>query len=112
MAATGAVSGMGQHTALEVVERIRERVREVFGRDERSTESLEHAIEEPGDEARVRALAEALAWYAQRNEGFAEELDQWARDYEPSATVSQNVRAGRDAYTAGRDMTINQRPEG
>jgi len=29
----------------------------------------------------------------------------------PGTTVTQNVKAGRDAYVAGRDMTINRRPE-
>jgi hypothetical protein len=27
------------------------------------------------------------------------------------AVVTQNVHAGRDAYVAGRDMTINRSPE-
>ena len=29
----------------------------------------------------------------------------------PSSSVSQHVVAGRDAYTAGRDMTVNRRPD-
>jgi hypothetical protein len=27
----------------------------------------------------------------------------------PKTTVTQNVKAGRDAFAAGRDMTITQR---
>jgi hypothetical protein len=29
----------------------------------------------------------------------------------PRSSVTQHIHAGRDAYTAGRDMTIHQRPE-
>jgi hypothetical protein len=29
----------------------------------------------------------------------------------PGTTVTQHIRAGRDAYVAGRDMTVNRRPE-
>jgi hypothetical protein len=29
----------------------------------------------------------------------------------PRTTVTQHVRAGRDAYVAGRDMTVNRRAE-
>jgi hypothetical protein len=111
MAATGAVSGLGQSAALGVVARIRERVRAVFGGDARSTDALERAVEDPADEGRVRELAAALAWHSQRDEEFAGELAEWAREYAPAGSVTQNVRAGRDAYTAGRDVTVHQRPE-
>ncbi|WP_433180657.1 hypothetical protein [Actinoallomurus sp. CA-150999] len=111
MAATGAVSGLGESAALGVVKRIRDRVREVFGSDARSVDTLERAVEDPGDEGRVGELASALAWYARRDEEFAGELVGWAREYGGAGAVVQNVRAGRDAYTAGRDMTVNQRPD-
>jgi hypothetical protein len=111
MAGTGAVQGIGEQTALAVVARIRARIRAVFGRDERSVDALERAVECPQDQDRVGELAAALAWYAQRDEGFAEELREWAATYAPSGPVNQQVHAGRDAYTAGRDMTVQQRPE-
>lgn len=109
MAATGAVSGLGEQAALSVVERIRARVRAVFGSDARSVDALERAVDEPSAEGRVGELAAALAWYARRDEEFAGELAGWAREYGEPGTVVQNVRAGRDAYTAGRDMTVHQR---
>jgi hypothetical protein len=110
MAATGAVSGLGESGALGVVARIRDRVRGVFGSDARSADALERAVADPC-EGRVQELASALAWYARRDEEFAGELAGWAREYAPAGSVVQNVRAGRDAYTAGRDMTVTQRPE-
>ena len=110
MAATGAVSGVAESAALGVVARIRERVRHVFGSDARSVDALELAVADPSEE-RLRELASALARYAGRDEEFAGELAGWVREYAPAGSVVQNVRAGRDAYTAGRDMTVNQRPE-
>lgn len=109
MAATGAVSGVAEHTALGVVARIRERVRAVFDADARSMDALEQAVVHPSDEVRIGELAAALTWYARHDEGFAAELAEWAAEYAPTRSVVQNVRAGRDAYLAGRDMTINQR---
>jgi hypothetical protein len=110
MAATGAVSGLGESAALGVVVRIRDRVRGVFGSDARSADALEQAVADPSEE-RVQEFAAALAWYARRDEEFAGELAGWAQEYAPAGSVVQNVRAGRNAYTAGRDMTVNQRPE-
>ncbi|MFI6451285.1 hypothetical protein ACIBF6_06990 [Streptosporangium amethystogenes] len=109
MAAGGAVTTVGEQVALDLIERIRARIRSIFGSDERSAETLDQAIEEPGDENRIRSLAEALSWYARRDEEFAAELEGWARDHPASASLVQNVHAGRDAYTAGRDMTVDQR---
>lgn len=111
MVAGGAATTMGEQVALDLVERIRERIRAIFGSDERSAEMLDQAIEEPGDESRIRSLAEALSWYARRDEEFAGELEGWARDHPAPASLVQNVRAGRDAYAAGRDMTVNQRSD-
>ncbi|WP_149260470.1 hypothetical protein [Actinomadura sp. K4S16] len=111
MAATGAVSGLSESAALGVVGRIRERVRGVFGLDERSVEALERAVDDPADEGRVAELAAALVWYAKRDEEFAGELAGWAQEYGAAGSVVQSVRAGRDAYAAGRDMTVNQRIE-
>jgi len=109
MAATGVVSGVAEHAALGVVARLRERLREVFGGDARSVDALERALEAPQDAGQVRELASALAWYAERDEVFASELEGWATEYTPQGSLVQNIRAGRDSYTAGRDMTV-QRP--
>lgn len=111
IAATGAVSGLGESAALGVVSRIRERLRAVFQGDARSTDALERAVAVPSDEGRVRELVAALSWYAERDQVLAGELAGWAGEYGPAGSVTQNVEAGRDAYTAGRDMTVNQRPE-
>ena len=92
-----------------LVQRVREGIRSVFAGDERSVDALEAAIADPGDEGRVRELASALAYYAGKNEEFARQLADWARHGAP-ASVTQNITAGRDAYVAGHDMTVRQRP--
>ena len=74
MAATGAVSGLGESAAMGVVARVRDRVRAVFGGDARSVDALDRAVREPDDADRIRELAVALAWYGQRDEQFAGEL--------------------------------------
>ncbi len=109
LAASGAVSGLGEDAARSLVQRVREGIRSVFAGDERSVDALEAAIADPGDEGRVRELASALAYYAGKNEEFARQLADWARHGAP-ASVTQNITAGRDAYVAGHDMTVRQRP--
>lgn len=111
IAATGGASGLGEDAVRGVVARIRERVRGVFGGDVRSVDALDRAVADPGDAWRVRELAAALAWYTARDEEFAAEVVGWAQQYGPAAGMVQNIHAGRDAYTAGRDMTVQQRPE-
>ncbi|GAA4506343.1 hypothetical protein [Nonomuraea ferruginea] len=91
--------------------KIRERIRIVFGGDPRSADALERAVATPEDESALHELAEALRWYAERDRAFADEMAEWARQTASSGKVVQNVRAGRDAYTAGRDMTVQQRPD-
>jgi hypothetical protein len=110
MTATGAIQGLGEKAALDVVTRFRERIRDAFRGDSRSTDALESAVDNPADEHRIRELASALTWYVGRNGQFADELAKWANQYQPAGSVTQNVKAGRDAYTAGGDMTVNQKP--
>jgi hypothetical protein len=110
MTATGAIQGLGEKAALDVVARFRERIRDAFHGDSRSTDALESAIHDSADEHRIRELASALTWHAGRNGQFADELAKWAGQYQTTGSVTQNVRAGRDAYTAGGDMTVNQTP--
>lgn len=108
MAAGGAMSGLGEDTARSLVQRVRERIRSVFGGDERSVEALEGVIASPEDEQRMEELVSALAYYARKDEGFAGDLDEFAR--QSGSAVTQHIEAGRDAYVAGRDMTVEQRP--
>jgi len=109
IAATGAVSGLAEDAARSFVQRIRDRIRSIFAGDERSTDALEGAIANPDDESQVSELASALAYYARKNEEFARQLSEWARHH-AAAGVTQNVKAGRDAYVSGRDMTVYPRP--
>ena len=99
----GGVKELGEAAGGGLVAGIVERVKKVFGSDRRSMDALERAQrDEPGA---VAELASALAWYARQNQGFAEELAAWAAQA-GTAGVTQHVRAGRDAYAAGRDQTV------
>jgi hypothetical protein len=42
---------------------------------------------------------------------LAKEVATIVTEASPGTSVSQHVVAGRDAYAAGRDMTINRRPD-
>ena len=93
--AAGGVKELGEAAGGALVAGIIERVRKVFGSDARSVDALERARQgEPGAEAE---LASALAWYARRDQVFAEELVAWAAQA-GAGGVTQHVRAGRDAY--------------
>ena len=108
--ASGAAKELGQEAGGGLVAGIVARVRKVFGSDARSVDALEQARRD-GTQAAVAELAAALAWYAQRDEGFARELTDWAARA-GTVVVTQRVDAGRDAYTAGRDQTVvNFRPD-
>jgi hypothetical protein len=111
MAATGAVSGLSEHAAVDMAARIRNKIRAVFNGDARSLDSLTRAVEDPTDQNRIRELAAAMAWYAQRDHLFANEMTTGTQEFSPTWSVSQKIRAGQDAYTAGRDMTVNQSSE-
>ena len=101
--AAGGVKELGEAAGGGLVAGIIERVRKVFGSDARSVDALERAQrDEPGA---VAELASALSWYARQNQGFAEELATWAAQA-GAGEVTQDIRAGRDAYAAGRDQTV------
>ena len=101
--AAGGVKELGEAAGGGLVAGIIERVRKVFGSDARSVDALERAQrDEPGA---VAELASALTWYARRDQAFAEELAAWAAQAGTSG-VTQHLRAGRDAYGAGRDQTV------
>ena len=101
--AAGGVKELGEAAGGGLVAGVIERVRKVFGSDARSVDALERAQrDEPGA---VAELASALAWYARQNQAFAEELAAWAAQA-GAGGVTQHIRAGRDAYVAGRDQTV------
>ena len=102
--AAGGVKELGEAAGGGLVAGILARVRKVFGSDARSVDALEQARRD-GGQAAVAELAAALAWYARRDAEFARELAGWVAQAD-AVSVSQQVRAGRDAYTAGRDQTV------
>jgi hypothetical protein len=102
--AAGGVKELGEAAGGGMVAGIVERVRRVFGSDARSTDALERTRK--GDPGAVAELAAALAWYARRDQAFAQELAAWAAQTGSTGSVTQQIRAGRDAYVAGRDQTI------
>lgn len=107
--AVGGVKELGEAAGGGLVAGILARVRAVFGSDARSVDALEQARRD-GGRAAVAELAAALAWYARRDAEFARELAGWAAQA-GAGSVTQQVKAGRDAYTAGRDQTVvNYRP--
>ncbi|WP_329260723.1 hypothetical protein OG417_24940 [Actinoallomurus sp. NBC_01490] len=100
LVATGAAQGVGEHVATSAFSGMVRRIREVFRADRRALQSLDETVA-TGDETAARDLTAALRWYAERDETFAADLDRWA-----GSGVAQQVRAGRDAYVAGRDQTV------
>lgn len=108
IAATGAIQGLSEDGARSLVERIRARITAAFTGDNRSTAALTDAVDDPEDPVRLARLADALAWYAEQDPDFGSELADWAGRHAPARAVNQRIEAGRDAYTAGRDMTVNR----
>lgn len=103
--AAGGVKELGEAAGGGLVAGIIDRVRKVFGSDARSVDALDRARQ--GEAGAVAELASALAWYARQNQAFAEELVGWAAQVGEGGAVTQQVRAGRDAYVAGRDQTVH-----
>lgn len=101
--AAGGVKELGEAAGGGLVAGIIERVKKVFGSDARSADALQRTCQ--GEPDAVGELASALAWYARQDHGFAEELAAWAAQAEAGG-VTQHIRAGRDAYAAGRDQTV------
>lgn len=103
LVASGAAQGVGEQVATGALAGTLRRIREVFGDDRRAQESLDE-VAASGDATALRELAAALRWYAERDGGFASDLQRWAGSVHTE--VRQQVRAGRDAYVAGRDQTV------
>jgi hypothetical protein len=102
--AVGGVKELGEAAGGSLAAGIIERVKKVFGSDARSTDALERTRQ--GEPGAVAELEAALAWYAHRDQAFAQELAAWSAQAGSVGGVTQQVRAGRDAYVAGRDQTI------
>jgi hypothetical protein len=101
--AAGGIKELGEAAGGGLVGGIIERVKKVFGSDARSVDALERTRQ--GELGAVGELAVALAWYARRDEAFAVELATWAAQT-GNGGVTQQIRAGRDAYAAGRDQSV------
>jgi hypothetical protein len=104
--AGGALEGVAGEAARSLMEAVRRR----FKDDRRSQEALESAQREPGDAGLIAELAGELRRHAERDAGFGAELADWYARRRSEPPVVQQVRAGRDAFTAGRDQRIDIRP--
>jgi hypothetical protein len=69
--------------------------------------ALEFLVEDPDDADALGAVRLAIRQALQADAAMLAEVRSMLATA-PGATVTQNVRAGRDAYVAGRDMTINR----
>ncbi|MCL2584190.1 MAG: hypothetical protein FWE35_17235, partial [Streptosporangiales bacterium] len=86
----------------------------VFGRNEEGEplpEPVADVIANPGEDEYVTVLKMAIRKALERDEEMAAEVRGIVAEAPQPGGVTQNVYAGRDAYTAGRDMTVNQRSE-
>jgi hypothetical protein len=86
----------------------------IFGRRDATGELpavLAEVIENPGDADYLSALRLAIRKALELDSAMQAEVREIIDRARPIATVAQNVVAGRDAYTAGRDMTITRRPD-
>lgn len=85
----------------------------VFGRkkdDEPLPEPLADVVAHPGDEEFLTVLKVAIRKALEQDAAMFAEVRTIVAEA-PRTTVTQHVQAGRDAYTAARDMTVHQRPE-
>jgi len=85
----------------------------VFGRhreDEPLPEPVAALIEYPDDPDVLGALRLAIRRELESDAAMLADVRAILASA-PATIVTQNVKAGRDAYVAGRDMTINRRPE-
>ena len=82
----------------------------VFGHraeSEALPEPLAAVVAAPGDDDALGMLRYAIRAALAADEATLAEVKSMLASA-PSSTVTQHVRAGRDAYVAGRDMTINR----
>lgn len=96
--------------AVDVGVRVLERV---FGRREECgpiADELADLAEHPEDEDTLGAIRRAIRKILERDPAMLADIRSILAEA-PRAPVTQHVRAGRDAYVAGRDMTVTHRPE-
>jgi hypothetical protein len=90
----------------------RRALQRIFGRRAEDSELpvvLAEVIENPGDEDYLSALRLAIRKALQGGDAqLLADVREIIAGARPNITVSQNISAGRDAYTAGRDMTITR----
>lgn len=98
MLAVGGMKELGEAAGVGLAAGTAERVKKEFGSDVRSADALERTRR--GELGSVAELASALAWYARRDQTFADELATWAAKA-GGGGVAQQVQADRDADPAG-----------
>jgi hypothetical protein len=85
----------------------------VFGRREENEplpEPLAELVSYPDDADVLAALRVAIRRQLEADAAMLADVRSLLASA-PGTTVTQDVRAGRDAYVAGRDMTVNRRAE-
>ena len=86
----------------------------IFGHqkdDEPLPTVVAEVVDYPDDEDMVVQLRLAIRRALQADPALAQEVAAIVQETTPSTPVSQHIVAGRDAYAAGRDMTVNRRPD-
>ena len=86
----------------------------IFGRakeGEALPEVLAEVVENPGDEDCLTSLQGVIVSALKKDSQLLAEVREILAEAGSTVKITQNVRAGRNAYTAGRDMNINRRPD-
>lgn len=86
----------------------------IFGyrkEDEALPDVVADVVAHPDDEDVVAQFRLTIRRVLEADPDLANEVAAIVAEASPGTSVSQHVVAGRDAYTAGRDMTITRQPE-
>jgi hypothetical protein len=86
-------------------------LQQIFGRRKEGEELpavMAEVIENPGDEDYISALRLAIRKALESDGGLKTQVREIIDTAAPVVTVTQHVSADRDAYGAGRDMTITR----
>jgi hypothetical protein len=86
----------------------------IFGRRDAEGELppvMAEVIENPGDADYLGALRLAIRKALESDAVMQADVQEIIDGARPSISVTQHVVAGRDAYVAGRDMTITRRSD-
>jgi len=110
----GAVLGKVRDDAADATVGVGRRLlQRVFGRreqDEPLPAPLAALAADPGDADALGVVRLAMRQALEGDAAMLEEVKRMIASAQ-GTTVKQNVRAGRDAYVAGRDMTVNRPAE-